>query len=97
MEIIEILVFLLDYLIRDIAQLGRAPALGAGCRRFKSYYPDTSNFIKHTFLKKLSQEAKEVLIELNFFFIIFNYNSELLIDHNFVLLCIINLILIQNY
>jgi hypothetical protein len=27
-------------LIRDIAQLGRAPALGAGCRRFKSYYPE---------------------------------------------------------
>jgi hypothetical protein len=28
------------FLIRDIAQLGRAPALGAGCRRFKSYYPE---------------------------------------------------------
>ena len=26
---------------RDIAQLGRAPALGAGGRRFKSYYPDS--------------------------------------------------------
>jgi hypothetical protein len=26
--------------LRDIAQLGRAPALGAGCRRFKSYYPE---------------------------------------------------------
>ena len=25
---------------RDIAQFGSAPALGAGCRRFKSYYPD---------------------------------------------------------
>ena len=31
-----------NLLIRDIAQLGRAPALGAGCRRFKSYYPDTN-------------------------------------------------------
>ena len=31
---------IIDSLIRDIAQLGRAPALGAGCRRFKSYYPD---------------------------------------------------------
>lgn len=30
----------ISILIRDIAQLGRAPALGAGCRRFKSYYPD---------------------------------------------------------
>ena len=28
--------------LRDIAQLGRAPALGAGGRRFKSYYPDFS-------------------------------------------------------
>ena len=28
--------------IRDIAQLGRAPALGAGGRRFKSYYPECS-------------------------------------------------------
>jgi hypothetical protein len=27
--------------IRDIAQFGRAPALGAGGRRFKSYYPDS--------------------------------------------------------
>ena len=26
--------------VRDIAQFGRVPALGAGCRRFKSYYPD---------------------------------------------------------
>ena len=29
-----------QYHRRDIAQLGRVPALGAGCRRFKSYYPD---------------------------------------------------------
>ena len=27
--------------IRDIAQFGRAPALGAGGRRFKSYYPES--------------------------------------------------------
>ena len=26
---------------RDVAQLGSAPALGAGCRRFKSCHPDT--------------------------------------------------------
>ena len=26
--------------IRDIAQFGRVPALGVGCRRFESYYPD---------------------------------------------------------
>ena len=30
--------------VRDIAQFGRAPALGAGCRRFKSYYPEESFF-----------------------------------------------------
>ena len=27
---------------RDVAQLGSAPALGAGCRRFKSCHPDKS-------------------------------------------------------
>ena len=26
--------------IRDIAQSGSAPALGAGCREFESLYPD---------------------------------------------------------
>ena len=31
--------------LRDVAQLGSAPALGAGCRRFKSYHPD---FFKRT-------------------------------------------------
>ena len=25
---------------RDIAQFGRVPALGVGCHRFDSYYPD---------------------------------------------------------
>ena len=38
-------------LIRDIAQLGRAPALGAGCRRFKSYYPED---ITHLSMKDVS-------------------------------------------
>ena len=27
-------------MLRDIAQFGRVPALGAGCRRFNSYYPE---------------------------------------------------------
>jgi hypothetical protein len=27
-------------MLRDVAQLGSAPALGAGCRRFKSCHPD---------------------------------------------------------
>jgi hypothetical protein len=45
--------------IRDIAQLGRAPALGAGCRRFKSYYPESSfrtcfeNLVGQNFFEKL--------------------------------------------
>ena len=26
--------------IRDVAQFGSAPALGAGCRRFKSCHPE---------------------------------------------------------
>jgi hypothetical protein len=53
MEIRNSIFFLLNYLIRDIAQLGRAPALGAGSRRFKSYYPDVLNFRKQTFLKTI--------------------------------------------
>ena len=39
--------------IRDIAQLGRAPALGAGGRRFKSYYPDYSYLVIN---KKLNSQ-----------------------------------------
>jgi hypothetical protein len=27
-------------MLRDVAQLGSAPALGAGCRRFESCHPD---------------------------------------------------------
>ena len=30
----------LGYHHRDIAQFGRAPSLGGGCRRFESCYPD---------------------------------------------------------
>ena len=37
---------------RDIAQLGRAPALGAGGRRFKSYYPDIDTL--HIFILELA-------------------------------------------
>ncbi len=29
--------------LRDVAQLGSAPALGAGCHRFESCHPDTKN------------------------------------------------------
>ena len=45
-------------LIRDIAQLGRAPALGAGCRRFKSYYPE---------MNLNSNYSESSLIIFNFF------------------------------
>ncbi len=33
-------VWTLNKVIRDIAQSGSAPALGAGCREFESLYPD---------------------------------------------------------
>ena len=35
-------IFVLEYIyvIRDVAQLGSASALGAGCRRFKSCHPE---------------------------------------------------------
>ena len=39
--------------IRDIAQLGRAPALGAGGRRFKSYYPEYFFFCNKKFNQNL--------------------------------------------
>ena len=64
------------HLIRDIAQLGRAPALGAGCRRFKSYYPDYSNQVN--FLKRIDLI---VLMEFNLFFILLSCNYELLTDY----------------
>jgi hypothetical protein len=31
---------------RGVAQLGRAPALGAGCRRFESCLPDHPSFLR---------------------------------------------------
>ncbi len=34
-----------DVLFRGIAQPGSAPALGAGCREFKSLYPDQFMYI----------------------------------------------------
>ena len=59
-------------LIRDIAQLGRAPALGAGCRRFKSYYPEIE-----IYKIKLRKEALQMLMEFNLFFILFTCQSEI--------------------
>ena len=32
---------------RDVAQLGSAPALGAGCRRFESCHPDSKRFASY--------------------------------------------------
>ena len=32
---------------RDVAQFGSAPALGAGCRRFKSCHPDFIDITHH--------------------------------------------------
>jgi hypothetical protein len=71
----------MDSLIRDIAQLGRAPALGAGCRRFKSYYPDFRNFCLNSFERILISEIiEELLIEFNLFFILCSCNYDLLTD-----------------
>ena len=73
-------------LIRDIAQLGRAPALGAGCRRFKSYYPEIN-------LNSTYSEFSLILVnffglmEFNFFSIIFIWKLELLTDSHFPILC----------
>ena len=68
--------------ILGIAQLGRAPALGAGCRRFKSCYPDSSNFRLNSFEKiQMSEVIKELLIEFDLFFILFSWNYELLTDY----------------
>ena len=36
------MMFVKKHQLRDVAQLGSAPALGAGCRRFKSCHPDMS-------------------------------------------------------
>ena len=33
--------------LRDVAQLGSAPALGAGCRRFESCHPDLCEIKPH--------------------------------------------------
>ena len=39
---------------RDVAQFGSAPALGAGCRRFKSCHPNESSVVlQHAELDKL--------------------------------------------
>ena len=44
---------------RDIAQLGRAPALGAGCRRFKSYYPELFEIKKYLIISYLDRRHQE--------------------------------------
>ena len=67
--------------IRDIAQFGRAPALGAGGRRFKSYYPESSVLtIWRGFSVSFGSKGKKIqfhpkklsklLIEFYLFFII---------------------------
>ncbi len=67
--------------IRDIAQFGRAPALGAGGRRFKSYYPESSVFtiwkefsinfgLKGKKIQFHPKKLSKLLIEFYLFFII---------------------------
>ena len=38
--------------VRDIAQLGRVPALGVGCHRFESYYPEKTIYILYKFKRR---------------------------------------------
>jgi hypothetical protein len=56
---------MLLYVTRDIAQLGRAPALGAGGRRFESYYPEP-----HIYITKRRIRLKRIALkyELQYFY-----------------------------
>ena len=71
--------------LRDIAQLGRAPALGAGGRRFNSYYPES----KETF-----HFFKFIL--LNIFILYYHIHIQYYLLYFFSNQIFINLILIQN-
>jgi hypothetical protein len=46
---------------RDVAQFGSAPALGAGCRRFKSCHPD----LKLVIIKRISASNAYLGTELS--------------------------------
>lgn len=41
--------------VRDIAQLGRVPALGVGCHRFESYYPEPKTIYLFKFKRRTLQ------------------------------------------
>ena len=49
--------------MRGVAQFGSAPALGAGCRRFKSYHPDLLLTIMEIFTVEEYQERWDELME----------------------------------
>ena len=49
------------------------------------------------FLCLIRKETREVLMEFNLFSILFICKSEFFTDYRFIILCIINLILIQTY
>ena len=50
---------------RGVAQFGRAPSLGGGCRRFKSYHPDCiiHNDKMHFYSVEYWQKNWETLME----------------------------------
>ena len=51
--------------LRGVAQFGRAPSLGGGCRRFKSYHPDCiiHNDKMHFYSVEYWQKNWETLVE----------------------------------
>ena len=73
-------------LIRGVAQLGRAPALGAGDRRFKSCHPDhaelprlTSHGLRRTAATHMVHQSKD-LGELRAIADILGHSPEILMN-----------------
>ena len=64
---------------RDVAQLGSAPALGAGCRRFKSYHPDYYiRYVNRTFItpRYIHANPKAAGMQNGFFYDFSNYGTH---------------------
>ena len=58
---------------------------------------DFDIYFRVLILLLIRKEIIELLMEFNLFSILFICKSELLTDYRFIILCIINLILIQTY
>jgi hypothetical protein len=53
---------------RDVAQLGSAPALGAGCRQFESGHPDFVSFIALFMANQNNLGSSFTLCKVNLFY-----------------------------